>query len=426
MAKMKTNELNSYRYVSFKLKDAEGVGLKFLIGRSSGKEPDRRAKEDNFLFDEKSLSKKHANLYIKKLDGDYDHPFDSSIDQFRICVEDLGSTHGIVDLHAQEADTTMIDLKNGERFGLVKTNAPIAPGQIRGAKLKFQVLIRRKELGNDEDYEIGLRNVSCDDSPLASRPATMAMASKFYESPSPFSSCSELNYSEDFSMNQKASAEQNVDDVASLSARTEARDSTEPLCLKFEEQAVFGESVDGPGREKLDTSADLIDPCQEEAEKQKFDTSLNLIDVCQEKVENKVSASGSQCSEESNSSCFIDLTDSGLSTPAYCDFAQLGLSLSGKEIQGLSFEDKYADSEGCARALGTCCRKRKPHFENESNDGSLLEGSSKRPKHDKSSETVGDVQLKLNRRYAFYGGLVGFMVGSLGTLGTLIGMANLN
>lgn len=152
----------------FTLQEAQSErGVVMEIGRASQKDPSRVPCVNNLFYDERSLSRHHAQLGLKLME-----PLEmgkSILEQFRIYVKDLGSTYGIIDLNSQESDPYVVDLKNGERFGLVQLQRPISVNQCRAAKLKFQVNV--VNLG-DGVFECLLKDVSFDDSPLTTRPAT--------------------------------------------------------------------------------------------------------------------------------------------------------------------------------------------------------------------------------------------------------------
>lgn len=155
------------RRFRFNLKEAQSEnGVVKVIGRASRKDPNRMAQRDNLFYDERSLSRNHAFLGIKLINPVEDN---NIVDQFRIYIQDFESTYGIVDLNSEESDPFLIDLKNGERFGLVKLDQPISVNQRRGAKLKFQVDV--DDIGMDE-FECRISDVSFDDSPSVTRPST--------------------------------------------------------------------------------------------------------------------------------------------------------------------------------------------------------------------------------------------------------------
>ncbi|GAV55720.1 hypothetical protein ZYGR_0AY01120 [Zygosaccharomyces rouxii] len=159
--------MEEVRKFRFSLREAQGEkGVIKVIGRASRKDPNRMAQRDNLFYDERSLSRNHALLGIKLMEPLEDG---NIVDQFRIYIKDLESTYGIVDLNSEESDPFVIDLKNGERFGLVKLNQPISVNQRRGAKLKFQVDVDDVGLG---EFECRVSDVSFDDSPLVTRPST--------------------------------------------------------------------------------------------------------------------------------------------------------------------------------------------------------------------------------------------------------------
>lgn len=190
------------RRFKFTLDEAKsGRGVVKLIGRASRTDRSRFARMDNLFFDEKSLSKNHAMLGLKLLD-----PLEQGIhiiDQFRIYIKDLGSTYGMVDLNSQESDPFVIDLKNGERFGLVNLDEPISTYQRRAAKLKFQVNIQYCDAKRGI-FECLVKDVSFDDSPMVTRPSTYGEDVHFYHmlscEDSNSTSSSEWNYSEEYSV----------------------------------------------------------------------------------------------------------------------------------------------------------------------------------------------------------------------------------
>lgn len=170
--------MSEVRKFAFTLEEAKReTGVVKLIGRASRNDPDRFARKNNLLFEEKSLSKNHAVLGLKLLD-----PLESGIhiiDQFRIYIKDLGSTYGIVDLNSQESDPFVVDLKNGERFGLINLSEPISPCHCRAAKLKFQVNIQFRDSKKDI-FECLIKDVSTEGSPLVSRPSTYGEDVRMY------------------------------------------------------------------------------------------------------------------------------------------------------------------------------------------------------------------------------------------------------
>lgn len=198
--------MEEVRRFKFSLEEARSErGVVKLIGRASPGSSGRCARRDNLLFDEKSLSKNHAMLGLKLLD-----PLEPNvhiIDQFRIYIKDLGSTYGIVDLNSEESDPFVIDLKNGERFGLVGLKEPISMYQCRAAKLKFQVNLQYYDAKKGV-FECIVRDVSFDDSPATSRPTSseeygvdqMESLSSSSSSLSSSSSSSDWNFSEEFSI----------------------------------------------------------------------------------------------------------------------------------------------------------------------------------------------------------------------------------
>ncbi|AGO13086.1 AaceriAFL072Cp [[Ashbya] aceris (nom. inval.)] len=143
-------------------------GLAEVIGRASERDSERVARPDNLFFAERSLSKQHAMLYVKRLAGSGgDQVAEGDEENIRIWVEDLGSTHGLVDLQSTVRGVSqLIDLKNGERFGVVYMDKPITSTQSRGARLKFQVNIRQKQ---GDLWELLVRDVTFGDSPCITK-----------------------------------------------------------------------------------------------------------------------------------------------------------------------------------------------------------------------------------------------------------------
>lgn len=194
-------EIRKFKFTLDEAKTERGVVK--LIGRASDTNSKRFARRDNLLFNEKSLSKNHAILGLKLLD-----PLETNvhiIDQFRIYVKDLGSTYGIVDLNSEECDPFVIDLKNGERFGLVSLEDPMSIYQCRAAKLKFQVNLQYSDAKRGI-LECIVRDVSFNDSSAVPGPigygedAALNYHSKHRELSSSSSSSSDWNYSEEFSI----------------------------------------------------------------------------------------------------------------------------------------------------------------------------------------------------------------------------------
>ncbi|GCE99785.1 hypothetical protein ZYGM_001210 [Zygosaccharomyces mellis] len=180
--------MEEVRKFRFSLKEAQSErGVVKVIGRASRKDPNRIAQKDNLFYDERSLSRNHAILGIKLMEPLEN---DNTGDQFRIYVKDSESTYGIVDLNSEKSDPFVIDLKNGERFGLVKLSQPISINQRRGAKLKFQIDVEEVGLG---EFECRVSDVSFNDSPLVTRPSSRDDELEFLSILQRFSpSCSEF------------------------------------------------------------------------------------------------------------------------------------------------------------------------------------------------------------------------------------------
>ncbi|EDO17731.1 hypothetical protein Kpol_1033p36 [Vanderwaltozyma polyspora DSM 70294] len=164
--------MEQIRSVVFSFDDAKSSGgVCWPIGRASDKDTLRRASKDNLYFKNKSLSKKHALLCIKLLEPIRDDIH--IIDQFRIYIKDLDSTYGIVDLNSiYNTNAKIIDLKNGERFGLIQIDDSNRPSssqhhhrhhhhhhQNEDARLKFQVNIQYHDVEN-KTFECIVRDVS--------------------------------------------------------------------------------------------------------------------------------------------------------------------------------------------------------------------------------------------------------------------------
>lgn len=129
---------NSNRYATFNI----NKGLRKIIGRASLHSNKRFPCVDNFYYMEKSLSRSHCLICVKKLNNiDSFDPLDI-IENIRIYVEDLNSTYGIVDLQSENnMNPKTIDLKNGETFGLVSLEGRFLNEDDNYVKLKLQVLL---------------------------------------------------------------------------------------------------------------------------------------------------------------------------------------------------------------------------------------------------------------------------------------------
>ncbi|AET37971.1 uncharacterized protein Ecym_2222 [Eremothecium cymbalariae DBVPG len=191
---MNFSKINETRRIQFNI----DLGLGQVIGRASDKDSERIAKKWNLFFHEKSLSKHHAMLYVKRFRSELaegEDKGDNLYDNIRIYVEDLGSTHGIVDLQSYgQGVSKVIDLKNGERFGMVYMQKPITCLQSRGARLKFQVNVSPL---HGSIWELVLKDVTYDDSPCVTKGNAVEVAEKS-PTPYPVESCSDWNCSEDW------------------------------------------------------------------------------------------------------------------------------------------------------------------------------------------------------------------------------------
>ncbi|CDO94971.1 unnamed protein product [Kluyveromyces dobzhanskii CBS 2104] len=158
--------LHSTRNIEFKCSD----GIELIIGRSVRGDSSKQPDECNLIFDDEELSLEHAKLVVKRLPPtSAEESLPLSIDSFRIYLESLGDSDRIVDLEStgSSSDHKVIDLKNGDRFGLVKLDEPVSLGQQRGAKLKFNLNIRPGSW--PFSCKIVLTDVSDLKSPCASR-----------------------------------------------------------------------------------------------------------------------------------------------------------------------------------------------------------------------------------------------------------------
>lgn len=146
-------------------------GLEITVGKAVEGDPNRSPKVDNLLFYDEDLDYDHANLIIKILDheGSGEHS-NSILDSVRIYLEDLDSKFGIVDLESANSDGSdkIIDLKDGDRFGLIKLDASPGKGQIRGAKVKLRLSLHQSQMDPCK-WVLVVKDVSCLSSPCTSR-----------------------------------------------------------------------------------------------------------------------------------------------------------------------------------------------------------------------------------------------------------------
>lgn len=374
------------RKVFFDVKTAENGSFEMIIGRASDKDPDRYPQIENFFFDEKSLSKNHALLGVKKLVSSSKEEGAGGLDQFRIYVKDLDSTHGIVDLQSQEEYAKIIDLKNGERFGLIRMNKPVTDGQVRAARLKFQVSIRESDPVNGI-YELCLNDVTYEDSPCATRPCTNGTCEYVLSSPSPTCcSSSELNYSEDFDYDE--------------------------------------EDDDNYPTETL----------EEEADKCTYDIVIGSETECVTECK-QILLSDQESVEEEDQSLFAGETEEGE------DFAdELDELVEDLKKQVNAGKDYFAENiaKGLPGELGFC-----GETVSSSSSECMPSSSKKRILEDQGEDADTNVALKrlkiegakyiinrndakiIKKKEVIIGGLVGFVLGSVGTLGLLVSLANM-
>lgn len=138
-------------------------GLETIIGKG-------KPTGSNLLFEDDDLFEQHAKLVVKRLfPADADTSVPPNFDSFRVYLESLGDADRIVDLESADCnkDARIIDLKDGDRFGLMRLNEPVVEGQQRPAKLK---LLLNLDIGSEPDlYRLTLTDVTYESSPCASR-----------------------------------------------------------------------------------------------------------------------------------------------------------------------------------------------------------------------------------------------------------------
>lgn len=145
-------------------------GIEVIIGKEVKEDESKHSSESNLIFDDDDLFVEHAKLVVKKLPPTNDEEsLPMNIDSFRIYLESLGDADRIVDLESADSNTDgkIIDLKNGDRFGLVRLDEPVSVNQQRGAKLKFNLNIRPGAW--PFNYRIVLTDVTDQKSPCTSR-----------------------------------------------------------------------------------------------------------------------------------------------------------------------------------------------------------------------------------------------------------------
>ncbi|SCU80571.1 LAME_0B03774g1_1 [Lachancea meyersii CBS 8951] len=406
---MSCTDLGGFRKVSFNIADAEGGGLQFPIGRASLKDPERFDRENNFLFHEKSLSKKHALLCIKRLLPAEKDPYVPLLDQFRISVQDLGSTHGLVDLQSQDADAKIIDLKNGERFGLIKLYQPVAAGQSRGAKLKFQVSLKTNEARPDSGtLDLFLSNVTYEDSPYVSRPPTMGRTEAVS---SPSSSSSDLNFSEEFG----------------LELDTCERDSTPRNCDVDHKVVLLDDEPNhnGESERSINLEMEVEDVEEYGGEVSSQEQSEDDTELLTEKSVCPTLFVARENSELKVSEAVISVEE----PPSYKDLPVAEISAS-RDVTPQCYDcatavDLPDEDNSDALPINVFCQSsRKRRLETEDEARPVMTDDFKRAK---VGPIIGDQPqaMPVDTKKVIIGGMIGFLAGSVGTLGLLVGIANM-
>lgn len=175
---------HSTRIISFDISE----GLETVIGKADKNDESRSAKVDNLLYEDDELSERHAKIVIKRLDEGKRDIY-SAVEFLRIYLEDLsGCGSGIVDLETANAETSLrfIDLKNGDRFGLIRKDDPLFDGQSRGAKIKLRLALRHGNQTNPNRWGLVVSDVSDQRSPCASRSNNLQDYTPKDLTPSPF------------------------------------------------------------------------------------------------------------------------------------------------------------------------------------------------------------------------------------------------
>ncbi|CEP62433.1 uncharacterized protein LALA0_S05e05556g [Lachancea lanzarotensis] len=403
---MTSSDYETFRKVSFKIEDAEGDGVQFLIGRASLKDPERFDRENNFLFHEKSLSKKHAMLCIKRLFPADQDPYVPLLDQFRISVQDLGSTHGLVDLQSQDADAKVIDLKNGERFGLIKLYQPVAAGQSRGAKLKFQISLKSNEFRPDaESLDLVLNNVTYEDSPFTSRPSTTRRTED--EDLSSSCSSSDLNFSEDLDLHldtyERGSFTPKDDtfEKQESSLKTSTGEDGTTFERPLDVQVLLEDDDDGVsscGSVQDEIDEDIVELVEEnEGPTSSSDLVITITDQSPAK---RVPTAEVSISRDVTPQCYDCATAVEVQEEDECELSSINDDVFDKQIRKRGYEEQ------------------------EDEDEIVSINEVKRSKTTPIPDTAPGV-IKADTRQVFIGGMIGFLAGSVGTLGLLVGIANM-
>ncbi|CAI4062305.1 hypothetical protein N7582_002098 [Saccharomyces uvarum] len=148
----------------FAIEDTETTqGLCKIIGRSSRNDKRRISGPNNLYFEEPELGKRHAILCIKTPKPKIQNV--PSIEQIRICIRDLNSRSGIVNLES-DGPHDEIDLKSGDKFGLIAVvNHSLHDSRNLAAKLIFKIKLEYF----DEEKELircSIENVTFQKSPV--------------------------------------------------------------------------------------------------------------------------------------------------------------------------------------------------------------------------------------------------------------------
>ncbi|CAI4062975.1 hypothetical protein SUVZ_07G1660 [Saccharomyces uvarum] len=148
----------------FAIEDTETTqGLCKIIGRSSRNDEKRISGPNNLYFEEPELGKRHAILCIKTPKPKILNV--PSIEQLRICIRDLNSKCGIVNLES-DGPHDEIDLKSGDIFGLIAVvNRSLHDSHNLAAKLIFKIKLEYF----DEEKELircSIENVTFQNNPV--------------------------------------------------------------------------------------------------------------------------------------------------------------------------------------------------------------------------------------------------------------------
>ncbi|QHS73253.1 uncharacterized protein SPAR_G01630 [Saccharomyces paradoxus] len=130
--------MGDIRTFVFAIEDTETTqGLCKIIGRSSLYNLESLSRPYNLYFDDPGLSRKHAVLCIKTPIPKIESV--PSIEQLRICIRDLSSKSGTVNL-VSDGPNDEIDLRSGDTFGLIAiANHSLRDNHYLAAKLIFRI-----------------------------------------------------------------------------------------------------------------------------------------------------------------------------------------------------------------------------------------------------------------------------------------------